>query len=129
MNLLQNPGFEGDVESGEWYQHANGKLPTGWTPFHRVQREHEGVPEYGYPELGDPQWEYRRRSGDKSFGWGCNWHVHDGGAYYIFEQDRLGGKRVRFSVWGYYLVGGDALALQRQGESMGLIPQLHGPHH
>jgi len=114
MNLIKNSSFEGDVESGEWYVHQNGcgKFPTFWRPYWTEERDPDkpwqnARPEYGYPELGDAQWEYRRRSGDKSFGWGADWHTHKGGSYRQISVPNLVGKRVRFSVWGYYLVGGD----------------------
>ena len=103
--------FEGSLEDGRWYVHPSGcgLLPKGWKPFYtevRTEPWQNFRPEYGYPERHDPQWEYRRRSGEKSFGWGSDWHTHNGGSHYLFHQDGLTGKRVRFSVWGYYLVGG-----------------------
>ena len=110
-NLLSRPGFEGDEKSGEWYVHPSGcgKLPTGWKPYFSEERTEpwqNARPEYGHPERLDPQWEYRRRSGDKSFGYGSDWHTHKGGAYLQVHQEGLTGQTVRFSVWGYYLVGG-----------------------
>ncbi len=99
VNLLQNPGFEGDYFP--WGGINEVQVAHGWTPWWRDRTENDPPATYFRPEYKRADvyvYDYRVRSGTAAQQWFTFHSTHEAGMYQQVMNVEPG-KRYRFTIW------------------------------